>query len=208
MVSGLGGGDRGPAEDSSAWPSLGWEEYAWVSKIADGLVSRRIRARHQGPYRAAVVPTIADRTPALPANVTALADDASVEIARFDTELGMEVAPFASVLLRSESASSSRIENLTSGAKAIALAELGSTEKRNATEIVGNVAAMRAALDLADRLDAGAILAVQRALVGEHDPGIAGRWREEQVWIGGDSSGPHGAEFVAPHHTHIPADER
>jgi RimJ/RimL family protein N-acetyltransferase len=205
MVSGLAGGDRGRAEDSSAWPSLGWEEHAWVSKIPDDLVSTRIRTRHQGPYRAAVVPTIADRTPSLPANVTSLADDASVEIARFDTELGIEVAPFASVLLRSESASSSRIENLTSGAKAIALAELGSTEKRNAAEIVGNVAAMKAALDLADRLDESAVLAMHAALMARHAPGIGGRWRQEQVWIGGDSYGPHGAAFIPPHHRHVPA---
>ncbi|WP_205447153.1 hypothetical protein [Candidatus Frankia alpina] len=60
---------------------------------------------------------------------------------------------FVSVLLRSESASSSGIENLTAGARTIALAELGSTANRNATEIVGNVAAMRSALHLADRLD-------------------------------------------------------
>lgn len=45
------------------------------------------------------------------------------------------------------------IVNLTSGAPALALAELGSTEKRNATEIARNVGAMRAALALADRLD-------------------------------------------------------
>jgi Fic family protein len=141
----------------------------------------------------------------LPSDVVALAEEASVDIARFDAELGGEVAPFASVLLRSESASSSKIENLTSGAKAIALAELGSTEKRNATEIVGNVAAMKAALDLADRLDNDAILAMHRALIGGHDPSIAGRWRDEQVWIGGDSFGPHGAEFIAPHHKQVPA---
>jgi Fic family protein len=169
------------------------------------MVSAKVRKRHSGSYQSAVVPVIAELTPRLPVAVASLAEEASIEIARFDAELGAEVAPFASVLLRSESASSSLIENLTSGAKAIALAELGSTEKRNATEIVGNVAAMKAALGLADRLDQSAILAMQHALVGEHDPGIAGRWRDEQVWIGGDSFGPHGAEFIAPHHTHIPA---
>jgi Fic family protein len=195
-------GDRSP---SDGWPALTWEEHDWVSKIPPEMVSAKVRKRHSGPYRSAVVPVIAELAPRLPVAVASLAEEASIEIARFDAELGAEVAPFASVLLRSESASSSLIENLTSGAKAIALAELGSTEKRNATEIVGNVAAMKAALDLADRLDQSAILAMQRALVGEHDPGIAGRWREEQVWIGGDSFGPHGAEFIAPHHTHIPA---
>ncbi|WP_322762398.1 Fic family protein [Frankia sp. Cr2] len=208
MVSGLAGGGtagRGRAEDGSAWPSLGWEEHDWVSAIPDDLVSARVRIRHQGPYRAAVVPTIADRAPSVPVHVASLADDASAEIVRFDAELGIDVASFASVLLRSESASSSRIENLTSGAKAIALAELGSTQKRNAAEIVGNVAAMKAALDLADRLDESAVLAMHAALMARHAPGIGGRWRQEQVWIGGDSYGPHGAAFIPPHHRHVPA---
>jgi Fic family protein len=190
---------------SPTWPALDWEEHVWVPKISPELVSASVRKRHAGAYRSAVVPSIATVSPRLHGEVASLAEEASVEIARFDAELGTEVAPFASVLLRSESASSSKIENLTSGAKANALAELGSTEKRNATEIVGNVAAMKAALDLADRLDADAVLAMQDALIRQHDPAIAGRWREEQVWIGGDSFGPHGAEFVAPHHEHIPA---
>lgn len=196
---------QGDRKRSDGWPALTWEEHDWISKIPPQMMSAKVRKRHSGSYRSAVVPVIAELTPRLPVAAASVAEEASIEIARFDAELGAEVAPFASVLLRSESASSSLIENLTSGAKAIALAELGSTEKRNATEIVGNVAAMKAALNLADRLDQSAILAMQRALVGEHDRGIAGRWREEQVWIGGDSFGPHGAEFIAPHHTHIPA---
>jgi Fic family protein len=176
-----------------------------VPKISPELVSASVRKRHGGPYRSAIVPTIAELSPRLPGEVASVAEEASVEIARFDAELGAEVAPFASVLLRSESASSSKIENLTSAAKAIALAELGNTAKHNANEIVGNVAAMKAALDLADRLDTDAVLAMQQALIGRHVPAIAGRWRDEQVWIGGDSFGPHGAEFVPPHHQHVPA---
>ena len=190
---------------SGSWPAVGSRERAWQSKIPPELVSARVRQRRSGPYRAALVPEIAVQALALPADVATLAEDASVEIARFDAELGAEVAPFASVLLRSESASSSKIENLTSGAKSIALAELGSKDKRNATEIVGNVAAMVAALSLADRLDEDAILAMHAALLSNVRPEIAGRWREEQVWIGGDSFGPHGAAFIPPHHDQVPA---
>ncbi len=188
-----------------SWPALGTEQRAWQSKISADLLSARVRRRHAGPYRAALVPEIADRALVLPADIATLAEDASVEIARFDAELGAEVAPFATVLLRSESASSSKIENLTSGAKSIALAELGSKDKRNATEIVGNVAAMVAALALADRLDEDAILAMHEALLVDVQAEIAGRWREEQVWIGGDSFGPHRAAFVPPHHDLVPA---
>jgi Fic family protein len=57
----------------------------------------------------------------------------------------------------------------------------------------------------ADHVDVNAILAMHRALMGVHAPGMAGRWREEQVWIGGSSLGPHGASFVPPHQSRVPA---
>lgn len=192
------------APDDASWPSVGSEAREWTPRISPDLVSAAVRRRHAGTYRAALVAPIADRALHLATDVVSLSEEASSEIARFDAELGAEVAPFSSVLLRSESASSSMIENLTSGAKAIALAELGSKEKRNAIEIVGNVAAMRAALELARDINAEAILAMHKALMGEEHPELAGRWREEQVWIGGDSFGPHGAAFVPPHHEHVP----
>jgi Fic family protein len=187
-----------------AWPALEWEERAWTPKLPPELVGRRVRERHAGPYRAAVVPTIAERDIVLPAAIATAADEASVEIARFDAELGAEVAPFEALLLRSESASSSQIENLTSGARAIAIAELGHGDRSNATQIVANVHAMQAAIELADRLDTEAVLAMHAALM-EHDPHHEpGKWRREQVWVGGTSFGPHLADFVAPHHEHVP----
>jgi Fic family protein len=187
-----------------AWPEFGYEEHPWIPRIPQDYLSHSLRRAHSGPYRAAVVPKIAGLPLTLPADVAAQVTDASAEVARFDAEVGLHLAPFASILLRSESASSSRIEHLSSGAKAIAVAELGDTSKRNATEIVGNVAAMRAAIDLADQLDADAILAMHRALLDHVEPEIAGKWRDEQVWIGGSSVGPHQADYVAPHHQHLP----
>lgn len=191
--------------DAGAWPPVAWEDRPWSFSVPVELMSRAARARHSGPYRAAVVPAIATVAPHLPSATVTLIAEASAEVARFDAEAGAEVAPFATVLLRSESASSSMIENLTSGAKAIVLAEMGDRDRRNATEIVGNVTAMRAALALADRLDGAAVLAMHDALMRGHDPAIAGRWRDQQVWIGGTSFGPHGAGFVPPHHDHVPA---
>ncbi len=188
-----------------AWPAVAYEELPWRSSIDPSLVSRRVRERHSAPYSAALVPAIAAVELALPASTLALTEEASAEIARFDAEVGAELAPFAAILLRSESAASSMIENLTSGAKAIALAELGGVAKRNAAEIVANVRAMQAAVALADRLDEHTVLAMHEALMGHLHPEVAGRWREEQVWIGGDGYGPHGADFVPPHHTHVPA---
>lgn len=188
----------------SSWPSVDLEQVDWRPAVPRELLTRAQRARYRGPYSAALVAPIADRTPLLPPELHGLVNDASTLITRFDAELGAELAPFATVLLRSEAAASSQIENLSSGAKQIALAELGSREKRNATEIVGNVAAMRAALALVDNLDAEAIVAMHRALMSHHAPEIAGRWRTEAVWIGGSSIGPHDADYIAPQATHVP----
>lgn len=74
----------------------------------------------------------------------------------------------------------------------------------NAAVIVGNTTAMRAAIALADRLDPGAVLQMHHALMSASAPRIAGRWREEAVWIGGRGSTPHSADFVAPHHSRVP----
>ena len=132
------------------------------------------------------------------------AESASREIARFDSELGGEIAPFGAVLLRSESAASSQIENLTASARAIAEAELpGGTAKRNAESIVANTAAMQAALALSDRVDADAILAMHRALMVNEPRHTPGEFRTEPVWIGGGST-PIGATFVGPRHDLIP----
>lgn len=119
---------------------------------------------------------------ALPARVLADAEEASNAITRFDAELGAEIAPFASVLLRSESAASSNIENPTASARAITGAEaLGDTSRRNATLIVNNTEAMKATISLADRLDEDAILAMHAALMRDTNPDPAGHWRTEQA---------------------------
>jgi Fic family protein len=195
-------------QGTPAWPAITFDEHPW-RLYADSPVSRRQRQLHAGPYLAAVTATIADIEVHLPTALVAECEDAATEIARFDVEMdtilgSSELAPLRSVLLRSESAASSQIENLTVGARQLVLAELGEDASRNATAVAGNVLAMQAAIDLDDDLDGDAILAVHRALIGARDHS-AGQWRHEQVWIGGTSAGPHLAQYVAIHHDRIPA---
>ncbi len=185
------------------WPPLEYETLQWQSQLGD-VMSCRMRERHRGPYEAALMPRIRDAAVELPTELLAQVDDAGAEIARFDADMGHEIAPFASVLLRSESAASSKIEHLTASARAIAEAELG-VGTRNASLIVANQRAMIAALALADRIDAEAILAMHAALRHDTRGDITGQWRHEQVWIGGSDYGPHGAAFVPPHERHVPA---
>ena len=189
--------------DLMAWPAVDFEAYDWHSR--DGLpASRQARLLARQPYPAAIPPAIADVQVTMPAAVLAAAEDASTEIARFDAEAGAEIAPFAAILLRSESAASSKIENLTASARAIAEAELGHGS-RNAVLIVANERAMSAAIALADRLDPPAILNMHDALLRDSAPAIAGRWRDQQVWIGGGDYSPHAAQFIPPHHERVPA---
>ncbi|NYD68014.1 Fic family protein [Agromyces atrinae] len=149
-------------------------------------------------------PLIAERSFALPADLLAASEDAGRELTRFDAEAGTMLAAFAPILLRSESASSSEVENLTSSAKQVALAEIGGSTSINANLVVDNVAAMEAAIALADDLDTQAVLTMHRALLERSRPEIVGRWRDEQVWIGGGAVSPHGAVFVPPHHDRVP----
>jgi Fic family protein len=166
----------------------------------------RAAQQQRGDYKAAISANIADLAVSLPSDVLVDAEDASREVTRFDAELGGEIAPFSSVLLRTESVASSNIENLTASARAIAEAELpGGRTTANAAAIVANTAAMVAAINLADSIDADAILAMHEALMRDVDPKSAGRWREEQVWIGGSRYGPRGAMFVPPHHSRVVA---
>jgi Fic family protein len=141
--------------------------------------------------------------PILPTDVAAYSEDAAHEVARFDAELGSEIAPFSAVLLRSEAAASSQIENLTASARSVAQAELIGHSGRNASLIVANERSMNAALDLADTIDRAAILAMHEALLECSDPSIAGHWRNEQVWVGGSNTSPHDADFVPPHHDRV-----
>ena len=129
----------------------------------------------------------------------AAADEATAALVRFDADVGAITAPFASILLRSESASSSQIENLTAGARAIAEAELGERSSGNGPLIVRNVRAMQAALELSDDIGHESVIAMQKALLFDSAPHLTGDYRSEQVWIGRSVLSPHGADFVPPH---------
>lgn len=191
-------------EQNVACPPPGYEERPWRN-VQDEYGSRTQRRRAAGEYLVAVPPFISGLEVYIDGELQALTEEAASELARFDAEVGQIAAPFASILLRTESASSSEIENLTSGARQIALAELGEHSSKNAQLIVGNVRAMQAALALSESIDGHAILEMHRALLEQTNPDIVGHWRDQQVWIGGGSLGPHTAQFVPPHHERVTA---
>ena len=194
---------------SEAWPALAWERHTWRSAASWGV--RADRASAATRYEAAVPPLIADRTPALSTATAGAARMAEQELSRLDAELGSRMSAFAPVLLRSEAASSSQIEHLTASARAIFTAELGVKAGRNAEQITANTRSLQAAITLANEPSPGSILEMHRVLMEGQPQHSPGAWREEAVWIGTsaqslfEAQSPVGAEYVAPHHSRVPA---
>lgn len=194
--------DEGP-HGRDSWPAISHEARPW-ERNGDEVASRRALRLARGDYQAAIPPFIASASAPLSPDTLALADDASQELTRFDAEAGLIAAPFASILLRTESASSSEVENLTSSARQVALAEIGRAGSANAQLVVANVRAMHAAIDLSAHINELSILAMHDALLRKSAPHLVGQWRSEQVWIGGGGISPHAAEFVPPHFSRVP----
>ncbi|WP_353510607.1 Fic family protein [Intrasporangium sp.] len=185
-----------------SWPAVTWQERVWDPPLDRVGVTRAERSAVGRTYLAAVPATIASRDLTVSSRVAAQGEEAVAEMRAFDAETTGELASLDAILLRSESASSSQIENLTASARAVAEAEVTHAGRGNAAVVVANAAAMVAAIELADRLDADAILRMQDALLRETSPHLVG-WRTEPVWIGPGGSTPLTADFVAPHHSRI-----
>lgn len=188
---------------SSAFRATTYEERPWSPAYDVDSLSRRKLAKLPRTIRSAVPLPIAGTAFEVPLALAAEVEDAAAAIVRLDSYLDAslgpdDLAPMQSVLLRSESAASSQIENLTVGARQLAVAELGRAASHNARLVAHNVQAMNAAIRLSDRLDLDAILAMHEALLGQHAPQHAGRWRDRQVWIGSDPLMPLATSFIPP----------
>lgn len=195
-----------------AVPPLEYETLTWAPR-APQMFSRAEVARQTGEYESAVTPPITQQHISISGADAADVDEAARALVQFDNEalhrLGVDspaLGPMSAILLRTESASSSQIEQLTTSAKQIALAEIDEGARANAGMVVGNVRAMEAALALSDEISVDAILTMHRELLL---PSVefaeqAGVFREEAVWVGGDNAGPRGASFIAPRHELVP----
>jgi Fic family protein len=187
------------------WPALTYEPQTWTSNVAVTGPDASLASRYNGEYRSAVPPLIENLDVDISTDTLQLAEEATEVLVRFDSELGSEIAPFASLLLRSEAVASSRIEDLTASARSIISAELGVTGKSNATLIVANTRAMQSALELADALTPETVLEMHRTLMESEPNHTPGRWRVQPVWIGTSELSPIGATYVAPHFASLPS---
>jgi Fic family protein len=137
--------------------------------------------------------------------------EAERELRALNDSGGAALAPLARLLLRTESIASSRVEGMQIGARELARAEAkleaGVTPGATAREVIANIDAMTLAMDEAagaQPFDTADICAIHRRLFERTmQRKIAGRFRTEQNWVGGNAYNPCGAEFVPPPPEHL-----
>ncbi len=160
-------------------------------------------------YDAYIADPLAGWDPSITAHVAAdIADAESAVRALNDAGTShVSLEGLARFLLRAESVASSRIEGLQLGTRRLALAEAaialgGDAGDRVAAEVLGNIAAMEAAVELAlssSRFELDDLMWVHRTLMDSSSaPELGGVVREEQNWIGGSSYNPCSAAFIPP----------
>lgn len=177
----------------------------WTASF-DGI-SRRDR---QGcEYDSFVPDLLAGWDPTLPADLAADLADAEAACRRLNGSGTSHVSleGLARFLLRAESVASSKIEGLDAGPRRLLDAELaqsggGEISDRVAVEVLANIHAMDAAIELAatkSAIDLDHLLDIHRTLMTHSPtPQLGGVVRTTQNWIGGSSYNPCSAVFVPP----------
>ncbi|NLA66470.1 MAG: Fic family protein [Leucobacter sp.] len=193
-----------PANTAASWPALAYEEQFWDSKslATFGPAATRV-SQHRRTYKSSVPPMIAGLNPVASQEAEELAREAEFALRDFDSVHGKRMQQFAPILLRSEAAASSQIENLSASARQIFTAEVGGKGKRNASQIVANTRSMEVAIRLADDISIDSIRKMHRVLMYDEPRHTPGELRTEAVWIGRNAESPIDAVFVAPAHERL-----
>ena len=224
--------------EAQQWPPISFEKHVWqqdgnqdaTERIEEGVV----KGESKGPfakavegsgdsgssslglnrstemeYQAALPLLIAERSVAVPDDLSARISALLVEMARFDVELGQRADNVPTMLLRSESSASSQIDRLTSTAQSVALAELYPKASSDARLVVANMIATQRALELPAELTLEGIVEIHDLLLDnshlENQTNSAfEKLRQKPVWLGGTSFTPHTALFVPPAFQHVP----
>ena len=165
------------------------------------------KARRAGAYDVFIPDEISERGFALAGDSVAAVTEASLALQHLEASPPRvaTLAALAQNLLRSESVASSRIEGVHLSHKRLARAayqaDRGQRDRR-AAEVLGNVEAMKRAIELGIRGNPLAISDIEdihRTLLRfTEDADIAGVVREAQNWIGGNDYNPIGATYVPP----------
>lgn len=224
--------------EAQQWPPISFEKHVWQQDGNQDATERIeedvVKGESKGPfakavegsgdsgssslglnrstemeYQAALPLLIAERSVAVPDDLSARISALLVEMARFDVELGQRADNVPTMLLRSESSASSQIDRLTSTAQSVALAELYPKASSDARLVVANMIATQRALELPAGLSLEGIVEIHDLLLDNshlenQTNSVFEKLRQKPVWLGGTSFTPHTALFVPPAFQHVP----
>jgi Fic family protein len=179
----------------TGWPIAGTKPAFWEPQ--ERGLGPGSRAGAGGTFHLTVPAAIANFHWKLDSNLVAFSEAAALSASKFDARLESSIWSYDIVLLRSEAAASSQIENLSASPRAILEAELGNRSRANANLIAANTKALISALGSAGPITVETLLAVHATLMEGQTYLQPGALRTDEVWIGGPS--PVNAKFVGPH---------
>ncbi len=122
------------------WNAIEYEEVPWhIDPDHRVGLSKTARRKIGSTYRAAVPLKISGLPLSFSQDINARIVDITAMLARFDEEQRARGCDLPALLLRSESAASSQIENLASSVRNVAIAEISDQAPKNAQLVSGNM---------------------------------------------------------------------
>ena len=182
----------------------------WTSDLAGQTKADR----RSCDYEAYVPDLLVGRSFGLDGDVAADVAEAEAALARLNVEASalIDTEALARILLRAEAVASSRIEGLEIGARRLLRPEAvrgldDAPLDVTVIEVLGNIDAMIFGIEQVGAGDGIALELLleihQRLLTGTRLESYAGRFRQEQNWIGGSSYNPCSAAYVPPPHEFV-----
>jgi Fic family protein len=191
---------------AAAWPAHEREKRPWAQSQRGGTREDRTLSS----ITVSLPPMIAELHIVIESELAADVEAAMLEISRLDSAYGADLAALGTLLLRTESVASSKIEQIEAGIDDYARALHGIRANSSAVSMAAATTALDAMIGSVsdDRsIELSAITSAHGALMLD-EPGEAahaGRLRTVQNWIGGSDYSPRGALYVPPPHEMVPA---
>ncbi|MGW6275914.1 Fic family protein [Kribbella sp. NPDC055071] len=181
------------------WPPHAPEVRAWRQRSRGGTAEDRTL----GQVVTMRPPLIGDRDVPLRHELVAAMEGCLREIAALDLSHGAELAALETLLLRTESVASSKIEQIDASVDDYARALHGIKSNPSATSMAASTAALAALISSVDdgaKIETTMVLMVHLALMvdDQYEHAYAGRFRDMQNWIGGSDHSPRNAIYVPP----------
>jgi Fic family protein len=185
--------------ETVGWPRHGHEIRRWQQQGRAG--TREDRTFSQ--VEVSLPPHIADLDVRVDNYVIAKMEAALREVGSLDSEHGADLEALGTLLLRTESVASSKIEHIEASVDDYARALHGVKTNSSAVSMAAATEALDSLVGSVDGgrdIELGAVLTAHRALMREdrQEQDYAGRVRTMQNWIGGSDHSPRNALYVPP----------